>query len=90
VKQSGVIRTVVVDCEQCLKEVTFEHDPAATGGSDIPEGWIEIYEGPPFRNTYQFCTPECFLAWHKRDKYERLAHYHERMRAKQEANGTAD
>lgn len=86
-KDARVVRTVIVDCEQCLKEETVEDTVAS---QEVPEGWIEIHEGPPFNNSYQFCTPECFLEWHKRDRYERLQEYHDRAREKERARREAD
>lgn len=84
-KQDKVVRTVVVDCENCYKEETIEINQGGSSGPEIPEGWIEIAEGQPFNNLYQFCTPECFTEWHSKDKYERLNEYHDRLRARAEA-----
>jgi hypothetical protein len=73
------IESIPVDCEQCLKEETVT-GPAPV--VPLPKDWIEIQEGPPFNNRYQFCSPECFTAWHARDKNERLTKYHTRLRAR--------
>lgn len=80
-KETSVTSIVVVDCEQCLKEEQMEVRGGAVDA--LPEGWHEVREGQPFNNTYQFCSTDCFVAWHERDKYERLTAYHDRLRQRQ-------
>lgn len=86
-RRDKIVRTTTVDCENCYKEVEIE---VAYGDRDIPEGWIEVSEGPPFNNKYQFCTLKCFSEWHNKDKNERLTEYHDRLRAKQEEQRIAE
>jgi hypothetical protein len=76
-------QTIIVDCEQCLKEERVTGMAPLSSG--IPDGWLEVTEGPPFHEAFQFCSPECFVAWHARDRTERLRAFNDRKRTVQEA-----
>lgn len=78
-RNEAITVTLTVDCEQCFQEATMEVEPATKA---LPEGWLEVRDGGPYHDEYQFCGPECFLAWHQRDRKERMREYHDRLRAR--------
>lgn len=51
----------------------------------IPEGWLEVTEGAPFNIAFQFCSTDCFLAWHQRDQNERVNSWYTRKRERDAA-----